>query len=322
MDDIKNKVLITGASGFVGSALFRVLSDISCYEVTGTCREKKLNDMGKLVSLGSLDGNSDWSNILLGQDFVIHTAAQTHIVGKENAELLELYRNTNAAGTINLALQAAKAGVRRFIFISSIKVNGESTTNREPYSEADLPAPENAYGISKMEAELGLQKIAEQTGMEIVIIRPPLVYGQGVKANFLRLLKVAQTKYPLPFGLFNNVRSMIYIGNLVDFITKCIEHPKAANQTFLVSDGDDVSLSRLLRLIRLSANRFAFLVPVPVFLFRVFGKLLGKKDFTDRLIGSLQINPDKANLFMNWKPPYNVEQGIKLTVESFVKGGK
>lgn len=315
----QKRIFITGASGFIGSALFRLLSENTAYEVTGTCREKNPDD-NKLVALGDLDGESDWSNILIEQDVVIHAAARAHVMGGNDAVLLEEYRSTNVAGTLNLAQQAAQAGVRRFIFISSVKVNGESTSSRKPYSEKDLPTPEDAYGISKMEAEQGLQNIANQTGMEVVIIRPPLVYGQGVRGNFSKLLTLAKTRYPLPFGLVNNKRSMIYIGNLTDFFAHCIEHAKAANQTFLVADGEDISLSRLLRLMRISMGHFVWLVPVPTFLFRIFGIVLRRSSVVDRLIGDLQIDSSKAQQLLGWNPPFKVEQGINQTVKAFMEG--
>lgn len=315
----QKRIFITGASGFIGSALFRLLSENTAYEVTGTCREKNPDD-NKLVALGDLDGESDWSNILIEQDVVIHAAARTHVMGGNDAVLLEEYRSTNVVGTLNLARQAAQAGVRRFIFISSVKVNGESTSNRKPYSEKDLPSPEDAYGISKMEAEQGLQNIANQTGMEVVIIRPPLVYGQGVRANFSKLLMLAQTRYPLPFRLVDNKRSMIYIDNLTDFVAHCIEHPKAANHIFLVADGEDISLSYLLTLMRASMGRFVWLVPIPISMFRMLGVILRKNDVVERLVGNLQIDSSKARQLLGWNPPFNVEQGINQTVKVFMEG--
>jgi UDP-glucose 4-epimerase len=250
---------------------------------------------------------------------VIHAAARAHIMDDIAEVPLEAYREVNVRGSVKLAKQAAQAGVKRFIFISSVKVCGESTTSDIPYNERMIPAPEDAYGLSKYEAEEALKKVASETGMELVIIRPPLVYGPGVKANFLSLLKLSGTPLPIPFGMVNNRRSMVYLANLVDFITHCIDHPKAANETFLISDGEDVSLKILIGLMRNSMNKPALLVPIPVILFKLAGNLLGKRSVIDRLVGDLQVDISKARELLEWTPPYSLEFGISKTVSHFIQ---
>ena len=269
-----------------------------------------------------IDGEVSWIDAFTSIGCVIHCAARAHIMNEEVLDPISEYRRVNVDGTLNLARQASESGVKRFIYISSIKVNGESTTGICPFSEEDEAKSRDPYGISKYEAEEGLKRIAFESSMEVVIIRPPLVYGAGVKANFLNLLKFSSTKLPLPFGLVRNKRSMVYIENLVDFIVKCIDHPAAANQTFLVSDNDDLSLRSLLVMIRESMKIPVRLLPTPVFLFKLAGLILGKKDVVDRLVGDLQVNPNKAMTLLDWEPPYTAEQGIQATVDSFLKDKK
>ena len=317
MNNHIHRILVTGSTGFVGSRL---------------CKHRKIGCVKKVVRTDSCDENSfiirimddstNWSEALLGISVVIHCAARAHIMNEVVSDPLTEYRRVNVDGTLNLALQAAEAGVKRFIYISSIKVNGESTTASLAFTEKDIPNPLDPYGVSKYEAEEGLKKIAADSDIEVVIIRPPLVYGAGVKANFLNLLKLSNSKFPLPFGLIKNKRSMVYVENLVDFIVKCIDHPAAANQTFLVSDNHDLSLHNLLVLMRKSMGQSSKLVPVPVFLFNLAGYLFRKKDVVDRLVGDLQVNPSKAMTLLDWKPPYTVEHGIKATVDSFLEDNK
>src|SRR5690606_19501036 len=211
---------------------------------------------------------------------------------------------------------------KRFVYISSIKVNGESTTSMAAFTETDSAKPEDPYGVSKHEAEEGLRLLAQETGLEVVIIRPPLVYGPGVKANFLSLIKLSATKLPLPFGAVNNHRSMVYVGNLVDLIVRCINHPAAANQTFLVSDGEDVSLRNLVTYIRLCFGRSPRLLPVPVGLFKLAGALTGKRGVVDRLVGDLQVDSTKARALLEWAPLFTVTQGIEATVADFMSKDK
>ena len=305
------KVLLTGATGFLGGAL---LNDLANTVVMGRSRPNNFN--GAFFNV-ELTADSDYSAGLSQVDVVIHCAARVHIMNELVKCPLKAFRDVNVDATLKLARQAAEADVRRFIYISSVKVNGESTTGFPPFKPSDVEKPEDSYGISKGEAEFALKELCKNTGMELVIIRPPLVYGCGVKANFLNLLKLSSTWFPLPFGEVNNKRSMIYLGNLVDFIICCIDHPKAANQTFLISDGEDLSLKRLIRYIRQAMGRPIWLLPVPVGLFKLLGKLTGKSAVIDRLIGDLQVDSRKARELLDWTPPYNVKQGIADTVADF-----
>lgn len=307
-------ILISGISGFLGSKLVKNLTG----NITAFGREEVDGFVGPFF-LKSIADSVDYSDCLLSQDVVIHCAARVHVMNDDSADALSEFRSVNTAGTLNLAQQAAEQGVKRFIFISSIKVNGESTVNDRTFTSDDVPNPVDPYGISKAEAEEGLLEIAKETGMEVVIIRPPLVYGPGVKGNFLSLLKLSKLPIPLPFGLISNKRSMVYLDNLVDLIITCIDHPNAANKVFLASDNDDLSLSRLLKLIRQAMNRRSLLLPVPSFLFQLAGKLLHKTDVVDRLLGNLQVDSSEASRLLSWKPPYTVEQGIKATVDDFLK---
>ncbi|BFM11822.1 SDR family oxidoreductase [Simiduia litorea] len=308
-------ILLTGASGFVGGAVFDALSN---YNVI-LCGRTNFTKGGPFFRK-NINECEDYSEPLNGVSIVIHCAARAHVTKERLYNPLDEYRAVNVGGTLNLARQAAAQGVKRFIFISSIKVNGESTSGMAPFRENDNRSPTDPYGISKFEAEQGLKDIADSTGMEVVIIRPPLIYGPGVKANFLSLMKLAVSPIPLPFGAINNARSMIYIGNLIDFIVKSIEHPKAANQIFIISDGEDVSLSSLVRLMRKSIGRSTWQIPIPKILFEWIGTATNKRQVMERLIGSLQVDPSKAQSLLDWKPPFSVSQGIEITMQDFIKG--
>ena len=254
-----NTILLTGSTGFVGSYLLVRLQKLPDYRVVSAVRSAFPSASDDVVSVGDIDGTTDYSSSLTGVSMVVHAAARAHVVRDEVADSLAEFRKVNVEGTLNLARQAAVAGVKRFVFISSIGVHGLNSDN--PFKETDTEAPHDAYAISKYEAEFGLRKLAAETGLEVVIIRPPLVYGGAAPGNFRSLINLLAKPLPLPFGLVNNKRSMVYVGNLADFIIRCIEHPKAANQTFLVSDGHDVSLSELIRLIRQSMKKPAWLIP-------------------------------------------------------------
>lgn len=314
------KILITGATGFVGSLLVKKLEEIGLSYIAPSRSFDASLDLSQYV--GDIGPDTDWISVLSGVEVVIHLAARTHIMSNEAIDPLAEYRKINVDGTLNLAMQSATAGVKRFIFISSVKVNGESTTGGDAFVEGRPSTPEDAYGISKLEAEMGLQAISNETGMEVVIIRPPLVYGAGVKANFLNLIKLSTTRLPLPFGSINNRRSMIYVGNLVDFIFKCIDHPAAINQIFLVSDGEDVSLRYLITLIRSEFGNSSRLLPIPIALFKLVGICSGKKHVIDRLVGDLQVDSSKSRNLLGWVPPYSVEEGIAATVQDFKNRNK
>jgi nucleoside-diphosphate-sugar epimerase len=227
-------------------------------------------------------------------------------------------RRVNVAGTLNLARQAAAAGVKRFIFLSSIKVNGEQTLPGQPFTEDDVPAPLDPYSTSKYEAEEGLRELARQTGMEVVIIRPPLVYGPGVKANFLNMMRWLHKRVPLPFASLNNRRSLVALDNLIDLIVVCLEHPAAANQTFLVSDGEDMSTTELLQRMAQALGRPARLMPIPASLLEAGAALLGRRDMAQRLCGSLQVDISKAKMLLGWNPPISVDEGLRCTAHGFL----
>jgi nucleoside-diphosphate-sugar epimerase len=230
------------------------------------------------------------------------------------ANPLAEFRAVNLNGTLNLARQAAAIGVKRFLFISSVKVNGEGTQPGLAFTEADIPDPQDVYGLSKLEAEQGLRQIAADTGMEVVIIRPPLVYGPGVKANFASLMRAVKKGWPLPLGAIHNQRSLIALDNLVDFIVTCITHPKAANQTFLISDGQDLSTPELVRGLAEAAGTSARLLPVPVWGLEWAGRLVGKGEAVQRLCGNLQIDSSKARTLLGWKPKVSVTEGLRRAV--------
>jgi len=307
------KIMLTGANGFVGSALKAELaSDSGIHLVTAVRRGRKSPDC---VAVGNIDGGTDFSESLAGVDTVIHAAARAHIMRDEVDDPLAEYRKVNVQGTLNLARQAVAAGARRFVFLSSIKVNGETTAREIPFQAADVPLPEDAYGISKLEAEQGLMRLAAETGMEVVIIRPPLVYGPGVKGNFASMIKLVDKGIPLPFGAVDNKRSLVGVDNLVDLIIRCIDHPAAANQVFLAGDGADLSTTELLRGVGRAMGKPARLIPVPAGMLQLGATLLGKKAMAQRLLGSLQVDISKTCELLDWKPPYTVEEGLRRCFE-------
>lgn len=311
------KVVITGASGFVGSALTKELSEHG-HDVWPVYRENLIvNEVENKITIPRLDSTTDWGLCLVGADVVIHCAARVHVMNDSTTDPMNAYREVNVMGTLKLAQAALESGVQRFIFISSIKVNGESTMGREAYSSSDGPAPEDFYGRSKYEAEQALFALAANTKMEVVVIRPPLVYGPGVKANFAALCRLSSKPVPLPFSLIRrNKRSMIYIGNLVSLILECVSSPRAANQVFLASDAQDLSLAALITRLRKSFGLNPWLFPVPETVFMFLGCILGKRDVVDRLIGALQVDISHTTDTLGWQPPYTVEEALDITAKS------
>lgn len=308
---MSERILLTGASGFLGGALLQVLENLQNVSVTRVCRKTIESSEDGWIVLGSFDGNTDFSQALQGVSVVIHAAARAHVMRDEVVDVLGEYRKVNVDATLRLARQAAQAGVRRFIFISSIKVNGEQTLLGRPFTENDAPKPEDAYGISKYEAEQGLLAMARETRMEVVIIRPPLVYGPGVKGNFASMAKWVKAGVPLPFGAIHNRRSLVALDNLVSLIVTCVEHPAAANQIFLVSDGEDLSTSDLLRRLAVASDRPSRLTPVPEKLLLSGLSFVGKRMIAHRLLGSLQVDSAKARNLLEWTPPVTVDEGLK-----------
>jgi nucleoside-diphosphate-sugar epimerase len=253
--------------------------------------------------------------LLSGISVVIHTAARVHIMHDASADPQAAYRAMNTVATLRLAAQAASQGVKRFIFLSSIKVNGEETRPGKPFTADDTPNPQDAYSQSKLEAELGLRQIAEQTGMEVVIVRAPLVYGPGVKANFAAMMKWVAKEWPLPLGrIRSNRRSMVGIDNLIDLLLVCTQHPAAANHTFLVSDDEDLSTAALITRLATSMRRSAKLLPVPEWLLLAGAKLLGQDTVIQRLLGSLQVDITKTKMLLDWSPPVDVNEGLRRAV--------
>lgn len=316
-------ILVTGANGFVGKTLCKRVAS-NGWQARGTVRYAEqavgLPTGVEAVQIKSIDADTDWSDAVSGVDAVVHLAARVHVMNDTSSHPLSAFRQVNVAGTERLAQMAAINGVKRFVYVSSIKVHGEGC--EKPFTEHDIPAPADPYGVSKWEAEQVLHKVAKDTGLEVVIFRPPLVYGPGVKANFLSLFKIVDRGVPLPLASVKNHRSLIYLGNLVDAITVCINHPNVAGQTYLVSDGRDVSTPELIRRVAVALDRPTKLLPFPPFLMRFAGKLLGKSDAIERLVGSLTIDSSKIQRELGWKPPYTMEQGLKETAEWFKEHGR
>ena len=310
------KVLVTGASGFVGSALSRYLSLSESYDVVGAVRlgAKSLSEFPMESRYCDLS-DDDASNVNFEDiDVVIHTAARVHQMDDRSEDPLEEFMKINCDGTLNLAKQAVKAGVKRFIFLSSIKVNGEKTQPGKSFRYDDLHKSEDHYGKSKSEAELGLLKIASESKLEVCIIRPPLVYGPGVKANFSALLKLASKNFPVPFGSIQNKKSFVAIDNLVSLIVTCIDHPNAINQVFLVSDDQDISTSKLYSIMTNAYGKKARLIKVNTLLLkRAFG-LIGKGPMIDRLCDDLRVDIEHTKVSLDWTPVVSTDDGVKLCV--------
>ena len=313
------RVFVTGANGFVGRALVASLMQHDA-DVVASVRH---NDMhlynGIKQVIHTVDSRTAWKADLANIDVVIHLAARVHVMDDSELNPLACFREINTSGTLNLAGQASDAGVKRFIFISSIKVNGEITSLGNSFSPDDNFIPTDPYGLSKYEAEQQLLKLAKETGMEIVIIRPPLVYGFGVKGNFASLLKWMQRDVPLPFGAIHNQRSLVALENLVSFIICCIDNPKAANEIFLISDCEDVSTTVLLQKVATAFGKKALLLPVPVSLMTLAAKLLGKGDVATRLFSSLQVDSSRARDLLGWKPVITMDEQLKKIADAYLK---
>jgi len=310
-------VLVTGANGFVGKPLcLALLEQGQAVRKAVRGANRPIENCGT-VAVGELNDQTDWTHALPGIKVVIHLAARVHVMNDTSTDALAEFRRVNVEGTLHLARQAVEAGVQRFIFISSIKVNGEGTLLGHPYTPEDLPAPVDPYGISKREAEDALRQLASDTGLEVVIIRPPLIYGPGVKANFLSMIRLLDKCVPLPLGAIHNQRSLVALDNLLDLIITCIHHPAAANQTFLVSDGEDLSTPDLLQRTAAALGKKAWLLPVPGFLLAWGATLIGKQAVAQRLCGSLQVDISKTCTVLDWKPPVKVDKALRKTAQFY-----
>ena len=309
------KIAVVGAGGFVGQTVVRRLSDDG-HEVVPIVRTpKNLPGERQIADLG----NADWSSLIAGADAVVHLAARVHVMNDTAPNPLVEFRKVNCAGTLKLAEGAAKAGVNRFLFVSTIKVNGEATAPGKPFAADDLPAPADPYGISKLEAEQALFDLAGRTGMEVTVVRPPLVHGPGVRANFESLMKLVQRGIPLPLGrVTSNRRSLVGVDNLADFISTSLTHPGAAGQKFMVSDGRDVSTRELVVLIAAAIGVRPRLLPVPVAPMAMTARILGKGPAADRLLGSLQVDIGKNKDLIGWSPPVSLEEGLRRAAEPLV----
>lgn len=304
-------ILMTGSTGFVGSHLAQRLVEKKYPLLCATRSDKKIAGL-RTQNVGDIDGNTEWSTCFNQPiDTVIHCAARVHVMNESAGDPLHAFRQVNVLGTIRLAEQAAQAGVRQFIYLSSVKVNGELTSPGTAFTEEDQAQASDPYGISKLEAEQALLALSKTTGMSVTIIRPPLVYGAGVGANFLSMLRWVQKQVPLPLANIQNRRSLIYVGNLVDLIVTCIQNPAAHNQIFLASDDEDVSTSQLLQQAARALQVPSRLFPFPSSVLVFFARLLGKKSVTDRLCQSLQIDISKAKKVLHWTPPFTLAQGLQ-----------
>ena len=282
----------------------------------------KLPEIVKVTRVSDIGGDTDWRESLTGVDVVVHAAARVHVMQEDSAQSIEEFRAVNVRGTLCLARQAVAAGAKRFIYISSIKVNGETTPLGHAFSAGDTPLPSDAYGISKHEAEQQLMQLAQTGAIEVVIIRPVLIYGPGVSANFRQMMHWLTKGIPMPFGSVHNLRSLVSLDNVVDLVSTCVDHPRAANQVFLVSDDEDVSTTRLMQRLLTFLGRKTWLVPVPVSLLKFLASLVGRGAVAQRLFGSLQVDIKKNRELLGWRPPFTLDEGLKATAEHFLESRK
>lgn len=308
------KVLVTGATGFVGQALCRHLLDQG-HKVVATYRRHPGELPCDWHQIGDMDGATDWSGIMDSTiDAVIHLAARVHVMDDQDPDPLAAFRRANRDATRQLAQAAARHGVKRFVFLSSIKVNGEFTMPGAPFEAEVQSPPQDPYGLSKWEAEQALQEVAQEEGLEVCVLRPPLVYGAGVKANFLNLIKLADKALPVPFGRLSNRRSLIFVGNLVDGLSQCAFHPRAAGQTYLISDGQDLSVADMFAELARQLGRPCRTFVCPVWVLKLLGRLTGKSAAIDRLTQDLQLDSTSICQDLNWSPPIEVAQAFGETV--------
>jgi len=316
-----SRILVTGATGFIGRALCVELLRQG-HAVRAALRREQDRERAVIEGVehaitGDITAATDWHAALKGVEAVVHLAARVHLMRDEASKPLTAYRAINTQGTLNLARQAASAGVRRFLFVSSIKVNGEGLDI--PYTEDDPPMPADPYAVSKWEAEQGLMAIAAQTGLELVILRPPLVYGPGVGGNFLRLLRVIHRGIPLPLGSIHNQRDLLYLGNLINAMVLCLNHPSAQGKTFLIRDGEPLATPDLIRRLAREMQRKPNLFPIPPIVLCLLGKMTGKSGEITRLTGAMRIDDDKLRTQLGWEPPFTVDAGLRETVNWFLK---
>ncbi|MGY3568465.1 UDP-glucose 4-epimerase family protein [Vibrio paucivorans] len=311
------KLLVTGSSGFIGSSVCTTAIERG-WSVKAVVRQSHPSIHLPNIFIAECSESMDWSGAFSGVDCVVHCAARVHQMNETAQEAEVGYRDVNVNGTLNLARQAVMGGVKRFVFISSIKVNGEFTEFGSTFTNEVLSPPKDPYGLSKYQAEIGLKQIARDTGLEVVIIRPPLVYGQGVKANFLNLIKFVERGWQVPFGAIDNRRSLVYLDNIVDLILLCCEHPRAIGETFLVSDGQDVSTTDLIRFTAKAMGKRPLLIPIPMSWMVFAAKVIGKPQISQRICGSLQVDISHTCQTLNWSPPTSMEEGINKTIAAYL----
>jgi nucleoside-diphosphate-sugar epimerase len=322
------RVLVTGANGFVGKTLCRCLLQGSYSPRAGLhsraswpALKAAVPGLSDFTVIGDLGTNPTLSGAFENLDVVVHLAARAHMMHDDAKDPLKEFRRVNVAGTEALARAAVEHGLRRMVFVSTTKVNGESTRGKA-FTEEDRPDPQDPYGVSKWEAEQALRSIGAKTGLEIVVVRPPLVYGPGVRANFLRLISAVNRGIPLPLPAIRNRRSLIGVGNLADFLVQCAIHPAAANETFMVSDGEDVSTRELIARLALPLGRPARFLPVPEFAVRLPARLAGKEAAVNRLFGSLAVNSEKARKVLGWTPPVTLDSGLAATARWYLESSR